>query len=289
MIKEQIRMFFNYVISGEARAISDLTLLTSGFETCKPSHSFGPAIRSHYLIHFIEKGSGWFKNEKGQFPIQEGGIFLIRPSELTYYSAEETNPWVYSWVGFEGIKAKEICSAMGFTEDCPVLYTNSIPEVKHCFDRINQLVTVSKSPELGCLGFLYQIIQHFIDLNPATVSRENHKKNNRLYVDKSVHYFEENYPYRIAIGDLARFTGLDRTTLFRIFIQECGISPQEYLIRFRLKKASELLQKTALPVGEIASSVGMDNTAHFSTIFKSRIGLSPRDFRKKPVEITIRP
>lgn len=282
-------MFINYVISGEARIISDLTLLTCGFETCKPSHSFGPAIRSHYLLHFIEKGCGQYKNEKGPFSIREGGIFLIRPSELTYYSAEETNPWVYSWVGFEGIKAKEILSAMGFTEDCPVLYTDNIPEVKHCFDRINHLVTTSKSPELGCLGFLYQIFQHFIDLNPATVAGDGNKKNNRLYIDKSIHFFEENYPYRIAIGDLARLTGLDRTTLFRIFVHECGISPQEYLIRFRLKKASELLQKTALPVGEIASSVGMDNSAHFSTIFKSRIGLSPRDYRKKPFEITIRP
>jgi len=278
-------MYFYYNTHSEKSPITDLTVSNCGFENCDPSHSFGPAIRDYYLLHFVQTGNGRFTTNHGTFTIGEGGLFLINPGELTYYKAHETDPWNYSWVGFDGIKAKLILSNLGFCDSNPILYTSEISAVGSLFDQMNRLVTESFSPELGCLGFLYQILQYFVKENP--IDNNSKKHNGRVLLEKTIHYFEENFPYDITIKQVADHIGLDRTALFRIFKSECGLSPKEYLIRFRIKKASELLQKTSLSIAEISSSVGMDNTAHFSTIFKNRLDISPREYRKNPFELSM--
>ncbi len=280
-------MFLNYNNFSEKCTVSDLSVLSCGFQNCSPLHSFGPAIRDYYLLHFVKKGTGVFTTSQGRFPIHEGGMFLIYPSEVTFYCADQEDPWDYFWVGFVGIKARQLLARIGFSESHPVLNTLSVSEVGLLFSQMNQLVSTSNMPDLGCLGILYQIFQYFIEEDPhEKLASQN---NTRLYIEKSIHYFEENYPYAISIQNLAAHLGLDRTTLFRNFIRECGFAPQEYLIRFRMKKACELLRKTTLSIAEISSSVGMDNSAHFATIFKNRLGISPREYRKNPCEIIIMP
>lgn len=272
----------NYV----KHTVSDLSITTLGHQDCSPSHFFGPAIRDCYLIHFVASGSGIFRNQTGTFGVGEGDIFLIRPSELTYYRANEATPWTYYWVGFDGFKAKGLLSDSGFTLDHPVISTSSTKRLTEAFMQMNNIAAARRSSELGCLGTLY-LIFHFLssDNDPQSFA-DDAKVGTREYFNKAVMFFEQNYPYKIGIEQLSRTIGLDRTALFRAFVRESGISPQEYLIRFRIGKACELLHKTSLSVSEIAESVGMQNVSHFSDIFKSRTGFSPREYRNTPSELT---
>ena len=53
-----------------------------GREDCEKGHFFGPAVRSHQLIHFVLKGKGIYRTEYGEYEIKEGEAFLIRPDVL---------------------------------------------------------------------------------------------------------------------------------------------------------------------------------------------------------------
>jgi AraC family transcriptional regulator of arabinose operon len=57
------------------------------------------------------------------------------------------------------------------------------------------------------------------------------------------------------------------------------MSPQQYLMQYKLKKARELLMDTDLPIQDIAMQVGYDNPLTFSKIFKNYYGESPRMYR----------
>ena len=57
-------------------------------EKCKPSYSYGPAVRDHYLIHFIIKGSGIFYVNGKSYEIKANQGFLICPDVVTYYKAD---------------------------------------------------------------------------------------------------------------------------------------------------------------------------------------------------------
>ena len=92
--------FFSFPL--ENKHFSDFSPRDFGYQKCEPSHTFGPAIRDYYLVHYIEKGTGTFKNAHSEYKLKSGDAFLIRPDEVTVYTADEKNPWSYIWVGFTG-------------------------------------------------------------------------------------------------------------------------------------------------------------------------------------------
>ena len=65
----------------------------------------------------------------------------------------------------------------------------------------------------------------------------------------------------------------------RLFKEGTGSGFKEYVINKRLERAMELLTTTDTPVGEIARSVGFENSTYFSTAFKKHYGISPTQLR----------
>lgn len=54
---------------------SDLSIGFYGYEDCAPSYSFGPAIREHFVIHYITKGKGIFYYKNQEIPLTTGTCF----------------------------------------------------------------------------------------------------------------------------------------------------------------------------------------------------------------------
>ena len=87
---------------------SSLTVYFCGKESCQPGHYFGPAVRPHYLIHVILEGKGIFQKSGVTYSLKKGDAFLIPPMESTYYQADQEDPWIYAWVGFDGKSCPEL-------------------------------------------------------------------------------------------------------------------------------------------------------------------------------------
>ena len=100
-------MLKDYIFSNDFSKNLDAIIYTCGYEKCSPAHSYGPAVRSGYLIHYILGGKGIYKTEGHLYHLSEGDAFLIRPNTLIYYEADKYHPWTYTWIGFQGIKIEE--------------------------------------------------------------------------------------------------------------------------------------------------------------------------------------
>ena len=100
---------------------------------------------------------------------------------------------------------------------------------------------------------------------------------------KVASYIEKSYYSRITISDIAKNFHISRNYLYTLFKQEYGISPQDYLISYRVEMAKKLLKnsRTQLSINEVATSTGFDNPLYFSRLFRNRTGMSPSEYRKK--------
>ena len=78
-------------------------------------HSFGPASKPHYLIHYVLSGKGHFRFHDKEYRLEAGYGFLIQPNELAFYQADAKDPWSYLWVGFAGSRAEEYLHSMGLS------------------------------------------------------------------------------------------------------------------------------------------------------------------------------
>jgi AraC family transcriptional regulator len=101
------------------------------------------------------------------------------------------------------------------------------------------------------------------------------------HIDRVIEYMEENYNAAINLDDLCLVANQSVYHFIRVFKQETGKTPHEYLIDIRINKAEEMMKRGEHSISEIAQICGFINHSHFSTVFKRKIGESASSYRKK--------
>lgn len=99
-------------------------------------------------------------------------------------------------------------------------------------------------------------------------------------VNTIVSYMNDNYMKEISLDKISRNMYLSPVYISKIFKEEMGDSPINYLIKIRLSKALELLDTQNITVKAAAKSVGYDDAYHFSKLFKKYYGSSPSKYKK---------
>jgi AraC family transcriptional regulator len=94
-----------------------------------------------------------------------------------------------------------------------------------------------------------------------------------------VEYVENHLSARIALSDLAAVAGLSRMHFAYQFRIATGSRPHEFLLQQRIRRAEDLLKETAIPIVEVALTVGFQTQAHFTTVFKRLVGCTPHRWR----------
>lgn len=263
----------------------DLGLYQFGWEQCDPSHSFGPAARNHYLFHFCLSGTGtlYANNSKGTtdtYQIKSGQGFMIFPHQICTYIADHEIPWEYVWIEFDGLRAKETVELAGLSPDQPVYRARYKDILESMKQEMLYIVNHKDESPFHLIGHLYLFIDSFV--RSATSGQVN--KGNSLrdfYIKEAFSFIEQNFQNDISIEEIASFCGLNRSYFGKIFRENTGKSPQDFLISYRMTKATELLKLTGLSVGDIGNAVGYPNQLHFSRAFKNTYGISPRQWRNE--------
>lgn len=101
-------------------------------------------------------------------------------------------------------------------------------------------------------------------------------------VKRAVAYIHQNYARPLARWEIAEAIGVSENYLSRVFNQELGLSPWDYLNRFRISQAKEMFRRTQGSVKSVAGQVGFKDQKYFSRVFHKLTGLSPNEYREHP-------
>ena len=258
----------------EYRGISSLIIYFSGKETCLPNHQFGPAIRAHYLLHFITKGKGRFSVNNQTYHLSENQIFLIQPNATAYYIADSQDPWEYIWIGFDGQDAQTILQNCGLLGKYPFIDYIPSDELTQCLNKIVDIMRDQSANDYELLGYLFTIFGY---LTRNKVERLLTTEND--YLKKATTFIKNNYHKNISVQNIADFIGINRTYLYRLFMKEFSISPKKYLFNYRFHVAADLLSNTDMTVSSIALHCGFNDVSAFCNQFRKYTGFTPKQYR----------
>ena len=231
-----------------------------GREQCEPGYSYGPAVRTHWLLHYVVSGCGYFTKDGQTHLVSAGETFVIEPYEQTYYEADKENPWYYIWIGFTGEPPCEL--------NMPVLHK---PELGDIFTDALRCKGMNRGKSAFLAGKLWQIFSCLLEENPVEQD----------YISQAMHCMKLEYADGITVTEIARRLNLNRSYFSVLFKERTGQTPQEYLTALRMEKAIELMTVYRMSPSIAAMSTGYSDIYSFSRMFKRYTGLSPRLYIKQ--------
>ncbi|MFF5995672.1 AraC family transcriptional regulator [Lysinibacillus sp. KU-BSD001] len=144
---------------------------------------------------------------------------------------------------------------------------------------VQQLLSKNVHPDYFS-RFELQVI--FMNLIQAILNgARNNQYDGMLHViTKVLEYFHTHYEEEILISEIADMFEVDRRRIAYLFEKVTGLTPIQYLTKYRISKAKELLALSELSILEVSEAVGYQDSFYFSRVFKKLMHLSPSEYRK---------
>ena len=239
----------------------DINPLIFGYQSCESSHSYGPAVRSFWLLHFVVSGKGVFQIGDNQYDLSDGTMFVIPPLIQTYYEADAEEPWSYIWIGFTGNPPLELHN------------TYHIPKALRIFEQMKACHDLQESKTEFLLSKLWELFSLLLEKcrTPADP------------IEAALNLIHAEYMMPLTVRQMADWVYLERTYFSGLFLKRTGVSPKQYLINHRMQQAKFLLTN-GIGVAVTANSVGYSDVFTFSKMFKKYFGESPSQFRQRNIK-----
>jgi AraC-like DNA-binding protein len=261
----------------------DLIYYYHGKQYCEPDYTWGPGVKDHYKILFIHEGKGTYQINGMTYILKKGQGFMVFPNTICQMKADSQEPWIYSWIAFQGDYVEQLLKQVQLNKANPHFGFAPASWFDPWLEQLTDAHKTLKNSELIIHSILYRLIAEWIDMLTAPIQMGYLPKAKEIYVRKAIDYIKTNYYNKISINELASLIGIDRIYLSSLFKESVSLSPQMYLLHYRMDRASDLLNNQQLSISDISHSVGYKDPLLFSKMFKKVKGVSPSHYRSNLV------
>lgn len=226
--------------------------------------------RDVYILHYVTDGCGTFCGES----FDSTGGYLVCPGELEMVEADSEQPYEAYWIMFQGSGAVE------FLKKCGLSLHNSVfsfSQTRECAEILrNALFDIKPQSDWEEASLMQAAFYRVLAIHLTGFKGQG---GGDTVAQKVKEFIQKNYYNDISVENMAKSFHFSRNYLYMLFKKEHGISPQAYLLNYRIEKAKELLRyEQNLSVSEVARAVGFRDPLYFSRIFHKKVGVPPSEF-----------
>lgn len=243
-------------------------------------------------LAYILSGRGKYLVDGKEYEVEAGDLILCNPGvKHTHIVTNQKEPTIEFISGFTDFHFKNMpANSIAMKEGSCILHTSAELRQElsmHCYTMIAE----KEGSKVGryfmfkthLMQMLLLIMREIVEVEGPEQKGCNFESYNKSYaVNRIINYLNENYEQKISLEQIAHNMYLSPVYISKIFKEETGESPINYLIKIRLEKAKEiLLNSEGGSIKSIANQVGYDDVYHFSKLFKKYYGISPLYYKKR--------
>lgn len=251
----------------------------AGHYVCLRDFHIKRQMASSALLLLTLSGEGELIYGKSRYHLGRGAcMFIDAGKKHEYYPLADG--WEFKYIHFTGCMTREYLSyaesrsgpvhylSAGSTENMDALISRVLDETE---DEVTD----------DYPGISRDIYSMMITLISRSVSPDGGGRGSGPAMIKAVQFIRRNSASNISTDDIAAEVSLSRPYMSKLFSRAYGIPPHEYLTRYRVSSAKNLLVTTSLSVTEIAERTGFRDLFSFSRIFRRMTGISPTEYRER--------
>jgi AraC-like DNA-binding protein len=269
-------------------------LLELGFcKTIPPSHVAWQASKG-YRIYFLVGGASTWELSRYESTTISGGEVLLIPRGMKHrIQGEPGTPCPMYWVDFNPAVRRASTNTPFTEEELSALahkllsagvHTGTASELLR--NVLEQVIALQPALAPGAvepppLPWLRALVcQAIIEATRCLFDTHSESKNSE-YITAAHKFMEERLSEHISINEVAAHLGYSPSRTYELFKACTGLTPNDYLIRLRVKAATDLLDNSSLTVTEIAFEVGFSSSQYFARVFRKYKGFAPSEYRRR--------
>lgn len=248
----------------------------------------GAKANPHYHdsieISVVLKGPTYYHVNHQTYLVDTGDIVIINPYDL-HFEEQKKGVSHHMHLGLDNFQL------LGYEKNQipvidPVIKLKNNEIFQHVIKRILVEKETSKAYQedvmrLLSIDLLMLILREIHEQNISIKPIKKKEKSKTVLANSIKYYLESHHSEDISLDSLSSSMYISPTYMSKLFKEETGESPINYLIKIRMEKAKILLIKKELSIKEIANAVGYQDAYHFSKLFKKYTGISPSDYIKE--------
>lgn len=240
-------------------------------------------LHTHYCseLFYVIDGSGQLQIENQTYPISTHDLIIISPHVKHTEISDSEHPLSYLVIGIEDIELAPLEEGEDIT-----FRILSIKEardiIRFYFSHIIQEYSL-KSPdsELICKNLIENLLLLLSRKVNFTVALTPIMKKSSLLCIDIRQYIDSHYRENLTLDMLAERSHVSKYHMVRIFTEEYGVSPINYLILRRIEEGKKLLKTTDHSLALISRTLGFSSPSYFSQVFKKHTACTPLEYRQK--------
>jgi AraC-like DNA-binding protein len=277
---------YKFYFKNAFKPLASLSLYEVACFECPGGYTLPFEKPDAFAIYGVVGGKGVYTLAGTEYPAREGDFFAMYPDMSVVCRADKSEPWTLCAVSFDGADARILLNAAGFEPKSPVIRPD-----RFVAEQVVGIVTAIytyRGQEIFSLAqstaLLYALMAFLIKNSSWDQTTMPPGWTGAIHFQKALDFVANNYSRPITVNDIASHVNLSRSRLYRIFMQQIFISPQQYLTEVRIREATHLLQRRTGSIKEIAIAVGIEDPAYFSTLFKQVTGKSPKNYMQALIQ-----
>lgn len=234
-------------------------------------------LPSGITLRLIVRGRGTVSAGGRDYAVGAGQYFCALPGTLIRFHDTPQEPWEWWEWQLIGAEAMGYLQTLGVDRQHPVGLARRGGAAAQVLARLYEVFGEQQREPYRALALLYEAGA----LCASAPAPEEEGTRRQRVVALAQALLEGRPAEGVNVNELARATGVDRTTLLRAFRTCLNCTPLEYLRGRRLQRAREMLGATELPVREIARHTGFRTDKYFIRVFREAEGVTPAVWRKR--------
>ena len=245
--------------------------LCAGHYQCTSDYCVTRNNYDSYLLMYIKKGRGCLSAGGRTWDFHEGQAVLVNCYLPHIYKADSDMD--FYWVHFDGATSGGYADLI-YQNIGHVMTLKNALKFEDLMEKIFLNLSGSSVDEVSCSKYIVELLSEILLLKEAPQKP--------LYSDSIediVSYISNNVTNRLSLNELAERAGLSPYYFTRIFKQQTGYTPHNFIILARINVAKFYLKSSTFSIKEICYISGFSGEATFCSTFKRIVGVSPARYR----------